>query len=196
MRLKSIAAPAALAATLILSACIEVDMTVDVLGQDEARVSGFMQMNRQMFDMSGGDTSFCDPADGGTLALTDTHARCDFSKTGTFAEILAQPEGEAPPSEPQGELVYLDSNRVRAMFPMAGFNAGAAEMGEDPQMEAMMRQMMTGLSITLRVRGAEVESTTGTLSEDGKSASVKIGVEDIFDKARGPMTDFETIVKY
>jgi hypothetical protein len=171
-------------------------MTIDVLGEDQARVSGFMQMSKQMFDMSGGDTSFCDAEEGGTLTITDTHARCDFSKEGTFAEILTEPDAEANPAEPQGELVYLDSNRVRAMFPMGALNEGTADMAEDPQTEAMMRAMMAGLSITMRVRGAEIESTTGTLAEDGKSASITIGVEDIFDKARAPFADFETIVKF
>ena len=196
MRSSLFSLPAALFAALTLTACVEVDMTIDVLGQDQARVSGFMQMNKQMFDMSGGDTSFCSAEDGGTLTITETHARCDFAKEGTFAEILAQPEQAENPTEPQGELVYLDTNRVRAMFPMASLNDGTADMAEDPQTEAMMRAMMAGLSITLRVRGAEIESTTGTLAEDGKSAFITIGVDDIFDKARAPFADFETIVKF
>jgi hypothetical protein len=50
--------------------------------------------------------------------------------------------------------------------------------------------------VTLRVRGAEVESTTGTLSEDGKSAFMTLGVDDIFDKTRPPLVDFETVVKF
>lgn len=196
MRSSFLSLPAALFAALTLTACVEVDMTIDVLGQDQARVSGYMQMSKQMFDMSGQDTSFCDPAEGGTLTLTDTHARCDFIKEGTFAEIMAVPEQAEGPAEPEGELVYLDTNRVRAMFPMAAFNEGRTEMAADPQAEAMMRGMLAGLSITLRVRGSEVESTTGTLSEDGKSASITIGVDDIFDKTRPPLADFETIVKF
>ncbi|MFN4057530.1 MAG: hypothetical protein ACK4HW_05035 [Roseinatronobacter sp.] len=196
MRPNRFSLPALLLSAVTLTACIEVDMTIDVLGQDQARVSGFMQMNKQMFDMSGGDTSFCDAEEGGTLTITDTHARCDFIKEGSFAEVLTRPEDVEGPAELQGELVYLDSNRVRAMFPMGAFNEGTAEMAADPQAEAMMRAMMAGLSITMRVRGAEVESTTGTLSDDGKSASVTIGLDDIFDKTRAPITDFATIVKF
>ena len=186
----------ALTAALTLTACIEVDMNVEILGQDEARVTGFMQMNRQMYDMSGGDASFCNADEGGTLVLTETHARCDFAKQGTFAEVMQTGDAAGPDDEPTGELTWLDTNRVRAFFPMGTFNEGTADMGEDPQMEAMMRQMLTGLSITLRVSGAEIESSTGTISQDGKQALITVGVDDVFDKTRGPISDFETIVKY
>ena len=186
----------ALTAALTLTACIEVDMNIEVLGQDEARVSGHLQMDRQMFEMSGRDASFCTEEEGGTLVLTDLHARCEFSKQGTFAEILTPPDGAPSPDEPQGELTWLDTNRVRAFFPMGAFNEGTADMGEDPQMEAMMRQMLAGLSITLRVTGAEIESSTGTISDDGTQAVMTLGVEDVFDKARGPLPDFDTVVKY
>lgn len=184
----------ALTAALSLSACIEVDMTLEVLGQDQAKVTGYTQMNRQMFDMSGGDTSFCDTEDGGTLEMTETHARCNFEKIGTFAEVMPQTPGSE--DEPQGELVYLDSNRVRALMPMGAMNAGVADMQEDPQMEAMMRQMLAGLSVTVRVKGAKIESSTGTISDDGTQASISIGLDDLFDKSRPAMADFETIVTY
>lgn len=187
----------ALTAALTLSACIEVDMTLEVLGQDDAKVAGFMQMNRQMFDMSGGDTSFCDPEDGGTFVLTDTHARCNFEKRGTFAEVMPDAAASgASEDDPQGELVYLDANRVRALLPMGAFNAGAADMQDDPQMEAMMRQMLAGLSISVRVKGAKIESSTGTISDDGTQASVSIGIDDLFDKSRPAMADFDTVVTY
>ncbi len=186
----------ALTAALSLTACIEVDMTLEVLGQDDAKVVGFMQMNRQMFDMSGGDTSFCKAEEGGTLVLSETHARCDFEKRGTFAEVMPDAATSGADDSEQGELVYLDSNRVRALLPMGAFNAGAADMQDDPQMEAMMRQMLAGLSIAVRVKGAKIESSTGTISEDGTQASVAIGVEDLFDKSRPALEDFETIVTY
>lgn len=186
----------ALTAALSLSACIEVDMTLEVLGQDDAKVTGFMQMNRQMFDMSGGDTSFCSADEGGTLVLTETHARCDFEKRGTFAEVMPDAASSGGADEPQGELIYLDANRVRVLMPMGAFNAGASDMQSDPQMEAMMRQMMAGLSVAIRVKGAKIESSTGTISDDGTEASVQIGLEDVFDKTRPAMVDFDTVVTY
>ena len=186
----------ALPAALALAACVEVDMTVEVLGEDEARVSGFMQMQRQMFEMSGSDASFCPEDDGGTLVLTDTHARCDFEKTGTFAEIMpADSDGDSP-TELQGELTHLGADRVRAFLPISGMTDDLDEMEEDPQMIAMMRQMMAGMSISFTVKGREIESSTGTISEDGTSAFIRMGVDDLIAPAAERVGDFETILRF
>ncbi len=185
-----------LPAALALSACVEVDMTLEVLGDDQARVTGYMQMQRQMYDMSGGDDSFCDADDGGTLVLTETHARCEFDKTGSFDEIM-QPEGESDsPAEMQGELVSLGDGRVRALLPLSGMTDDMAEVEEDPQMMAMMRQMMAGMSISFTIKGREIESSTGTISADGTSANITLGIDDLFAPADERPGDFETIVRY
>lgn len=185
-----------LPAALALAACVEVDMTVEVLGEDEARVTGYMQMQRQMYDMSGGDASFCPEDDGGTLSLTDTHARCDFEKTGTYAEIMpAETSGESP-AEVQGELTYLGENRARALLPLASMGDGMDDMADDPQMMAMMRQMFAGMSVRFTIKGREIESSTGTISADGTSASIQIGVEDLIVPAEDRMGDFETILRF
>lgn len=183
-------------AALALAACVEVDMTVEVLGEDEARVSGFMQMQRQMFDMSGGDTSFCPEDDGGVITLTDTYVRCDFEKTGTYAEIMPSEVSGDSPAEMQGELTYLGNNRTRALLPLAAMNEGLDEMDDDPQMLAMMRQMFTGMSISFTIKGAEIESSTGTISEDGTSASITMGVEDLIAPEEDRIGDFETILRF
>lgn len=190
MRTLFLALPAALA----LTACVEIDMNVEVLGQDEARVTGYMQIQRQMFEMSGQDRSFCDEEDGGTFVLTDTHARCEVDKTGTFAEIMDD-GGAGSPEDLQAQLVYLDSNRVRSMMPLSAMSGQLDEMANDPQALAMAQQMMAGLSISFSVSGASIESTTGTLSEDGTTASVTLGLDDLLAPG-APLTDFETIVRY
>ncbi|MCC1481692.1 hypothetical protein [Roseibaca sp. Y0-43] len=184
----------ALPALLALTACIEVDMNVEVLGEDEARVTGYMQINRQMFEMSGQDASFCDEEDGGTLVMTDTHARCEIDQTGSFAEIMDD-GGDGGPEDIQAQLVHLGGNRVRALMPLSAMSGQMDEMAEDPQALAMAQQMLAGLSITFSVTGASVESTTGTLSDDGTTASVTLGVEDLLAPGT-PLTDFETIVTY
>ncbi|MFU8898750.1 MAG: hypothetical protein ACNA7L_07645 [Roseinatronobacter sp.] len=186
----------ALPAALALAACVEVDMTVDVLNEDEARLTGFVQMQRQMFEMSGEDESFCPAEDGGTLELTDTHARCTFEQTGTFAELMRPNAAEDVPSEMQGELTYLGADRVRALFPLSAMNEGMDEMIEDPQMMAMMRQMFAGMSISFTVQGREIESSTGTISDDGTRATILLGVDDLISPDADQLTDFETIVRF
>ena len=184
------------AAALALAACVEVDMTLEVLGEDEARVTGFLQMERQMYDMSGGDDSFCPADDGGTLTLTDTHARCDFDKTGTFDEIMSADAEAGSPADVQGEITYLGDNRVRVMLPLGTMQDGMEDMGDDPQMLAMMRQMFAGMSITFSVQGREIESSTAMISDDGTRASYTLGVDDLITSTPTAMPDFETIVRY
>ena len=192
MRAILITLPAALA----LAACVEVDMTVEVLGEDEARVTGFMQMQRQMFEMSGADASFCPEDDGGTLVLTETHARCDFDKTGTYAEIMPEDSDGDSPAEMQGELTHLGGDRARAFLPLAGMTDEIEAMDEDPQMMAMMRQMLAGMSVSFTIKGREIESSTGTISEDGTSASITLGVDDLIAPAADRVGDFDTILRF
>lgn len=185
-----------LPAAILLSACIESDMTIEVLGEDEARVTGYIQMERQMYDMSGGDDSFCAEEDGGTLSLTETHVRCDFDETGTFDEIFDAEADDDAPVTMDGALVNLGDGRVQATFPLAGMTGEMDEMMDDPNMMAMMRQMMAGMSISLTVQGREIESSTGTISDDGTRASITLGVDDLLADPDDRPGDFETVVRY
>ena len=181
-------------AILALTACVEVDMNVEILGEDEARVTGYMQLNRQMFEMSGQDASFCAEEDGGIFVLTDTHARCTIDKTGTFAEILDEGSASGTP-EMQAQLVHLDTNRVRALLPLSAISGQMENVAADPQAMNMARQMLAGLSVSFSVSGASIESTTGTLSDDGTTATVTVGVDELLAPG-SPLQDFETIVTY
>ncbi len=186
-----------LPAVLALAACVEVDMTLDILGEDEARVSGTMQMQRQIYEMSGGDDSFCTEEDGGTLTLTDAHAICSFERSGSFAEIMVSDEqDEGAGLEMQGEIVSLGDGRVRALLPLGDMSGDLEEMEEDPQMMAMMKQMMTGMSISFTVRGREIESSNGTISDDRTSANITLGVDEIFAPAEERIEVFETVLRY
>jgi hypothetical protein len=185
-----------LPAALALVACVEVDMTVEVLGQDEARLTGHVQMDRQMYEMSGGDDSFCAREDGGTLLLSETHARCEFEQTGTFAELMQPGSAEDMPTDMQGQLIHLGTDRVRAVFPLSALNEGIDDMIEDPQMMAMMRQMFAGMSVRFTVQGREIESSTGKISDDGTRASILLGVDDLISPDAHQLGDFETIVRF
>lgn len=183
-----------LPAALALTACVEADMNVEILGEDEARVTGYMQIDRQMFEMAGQDQSFCDPEEGGTFTLTDTHARCQIDKTGTFAEIMENGEVNGP-RDMQARLVHLDSNRVRALMPLSAMSGQMDQMASDPQAMAMAQQMLAGLSVRFSVSGASVETTSGTLSDDGTTASVTLTLDDLLAPGT-PLQDFDTIVTY
>lgn len=190
MRALFILLPAALA----LTACVEVDMNVEVLGADEARVTGYMQMNRQMFEMSGQDASFCAEKDGGTFVLTETHARCNIDKTGPFSQLM-QDGSIGGADNIQVTLVHLDGNRVQTSMPFSAIAGQAEAMSGDPQSLAMAKQMLAGLSISFSVTGASIESTTGALSEDGTTATVTLTVDDLI-APQAPLQDFTTIATY
>ncbi|MGY6549780.1 MAG: hypothetical protein ACXIU7_12375 [Roseinatronobacter sp.] len=192
MRARILALPAALA----LAACVEVDMTIEVLGADEARLTGVMQMQRQIYDMAGGNSEFCDPADGGTLVLSETSARCTFDRTGSFAEILPSGLSDDTAEGFEGELVYLGDNRVRALLPLSGMGQDMDELGEDPMMLAMMRQMFAGMQISFTVKAREIEMTTGTLSDDGTAATIQLGVDELIVPGGVSLPDFETIARF
>ena len=69
------------------------------------------------------------------------------------------------------------------------------EMASDPQAMAMAQQMLAGLSVSFSVTGDSIESTTGTLSEDGTTATVTLTLDDLL-APETPLQDFETIVTY
>jgi hypothetical protein len=182
---------AALGAVLGLSGCIDVDMTAEITGADQARVTGYMQVQREMLDMMGGAEGFCNADDGGTLEMTDTHARCNMLIEGTFAEVFTD-EGEGP----SPTIEDLGDGTVRVSFPIGAVTADAAEMRADPQMAAMMRPMLEGHSMTIRIAGAEIISTTGEVSADGRSASFSIPLVSILDENATFPDVFEAVVRY
>ena len=188
MRLLKIAA---VGAALSLAGCIDVDMNTEILGPDQARVSGFMQVQAGMLDMMGGAESFCDAEDGGTLEMTDTHARCNILMEGDFAEVFSNGGDEpAPTAEDLGD------GTVRVSFPISAFTADAAEMREDPQMAAMMRPMLEGHSFVLRISGAEIVSSTGEISADGTSTSFTLPLVQMLDADADLPASFEAVVRY
>ena len=190
MRLLKIAA---FGAALGLSGCIDIDMNAEILGADQARVTGFMQVERQMLDMMGGPEGFCPADDGGTIELTDTTARCNMLIEGTFAEVFeADPSAEGP----QPQIEDLGDGTVRVAFPIGAGMAEAAEMRQDPQAVAMMRPMLEGHSFTMRISGAEIVSTNGTISEDGRSAVFSFPLIQALDPEAVFPEYYEAIVRY
>lgn len=184
---------AALGAAVTLAGCLDIDMNTEILGTDEARVSGFMQVERGMLDMMGGADGFCSEDEGGTLELTDTTARCNMLMEGSFAEVF-----EAGDDEPSPSAEDLGDGTVRVTFPIGAVTADAAEMREDPQMVQMMRPMLQGHSFTLRISGAEIISTNGEVSADGRSAILTFPLDVVLDpEAAAELPEvFEAVVRY
>ena len=183
---------AAAGAILSLSACVDVDMETTVLGPDEARVSGHMQMQRQMYDMMGGSGDFCPAAEGGELQLSQTHARCAISQTGSFAELFETGDVGAPTPS----ATDLGDGTVQVTFPLGEMRGEMEEIADDPNMIAMFRPMMEGHSVVLRISGAEIISSNGTVSGDGTSTMLEIALTDLIDQPEAIPESFEAVVRY
>jgi len=183
---------AAVGLAVALAGCIDMDMDTAVLGPDEARLSGYMQVNRDMVDMMGGAEEFCPADEGGTIEMTETHARCNMLIEGTFADVFAENDDGSP----SPTATDLGDGTVRIVFPMGDMTADMDEMTADPQMAAMFRPMFEGHSITISVSGAEIVSTNGTLSDDGRKASVSINLVELFDEQPDIPEMFESVVRY
>jgi hypothetical protein len=185
---------AAIGTALALSGCIDMDMNTEILGADEARVSGYMQVQRGMLDMMGGAEGFCSEDEGGTLEMTDTHARCNLLMEGNFADVF---DG-ASEGEPTPEATDLGDGTVRVTFPIGAVTADAEEMRGDPQMVQMMRPMLEGHVFTLRISGAEIVSTNGVVSADGRTATLTFPLDIILDAETAATLpeNFEAVVRY
>ena len=182
---------AALAGALAVSGCVDVDLTTTITGADQASVTGNMTIQRQMLEMMGGTDAFCSADDGGTLVMTDTEARCDLAVSGTFAEVF-----EKNPEEPHPVATDLGDGTVRVTFPLSEMTAESEQMRADPQVAQMMRPMLEGHVFTIRVAGAEIVSSTGTINDARTEASWTFNLIDILDADVQMPDTFETVVRY
>lgn len=181
----------AFAAAFAVTGCINVDLTTTVTGADSARLTGYMEVQTEILSMMGGSEAFCSAEDGGTLEMTATSARCNILVEGTFAEVF---EGE--PGEPVPSATDLGDGTVRVSFPLSAMTADSAEMRDDPQTAAMMRPMLEGHTFTMRVAGAQIVSTNGTMADDGLSASYAFPLAEILNPDFVILPSFETVVRY
>lgn len=181
----------AIAAALALTGCVDVDLTATVTGADTARLTGYMEVQTEILNMMGGAESFCNAEEGGTLEMTDTTARCNMLVEGTFAEVF---EGE--PGEPVPTAIDLGNGTVRVAFPLGEMTADSAEMRNDPQAAQMMGPMLAGHSFTIRIAGAEIVSTNGTIDDGGQSASYSFPLAEILNPDFVIPEVFEAVVRY
>ncbi len=182
----------AVVATLALAGCIGADVEVEILGDDLARMTGTFEMQRALFDMADAEDDFCDPADGGTLELTAERALCRFDRTGSFSELFEDGED----TDMQAFFEPLGNDVVRVTIPMDDMNDEMDEMFEDPAMVAMFRPMLEGYSIGFTVTGVEIISSTGDISEDGRSASFTLPLVSVLEPGFDPPEAFVTEVRY
>jgi hypothetical protein len=186
-------AAAAAGIILALSACVDADMETRVLDADRVQVTGHIQVERAMFEMFGGPGDFCREEEGGVLELTDAHARCTITQTGSFEQVFVASEEADVPAPTATDL---GDGTVRVSFPLGDALREAEQMVADPNMVAMFRPMMEGRNIVLRISGAQILSSTGTVSPDGTTATLRIGLTDLIDAPQTLPETFGAFVRY
>tara|TARA_R110002072_G_C7892178_1_gene528890 strand:+ start:120 stop:689 length:570 start_codon:yes stop_codon:yes gene_type:complete len=189
MRITTLAATAF--AGLTLAGCINVDLTATVTGPDSVRLSGYTEVQTEILDMMGGAAAFCNAEEGGTLEMTETHARCNVLIEGTFGEVFVAEAGEPVPT-----ATDLGDGTVRLSFPVRQMTADASEMRNDPQTMTMMRPMLEGQTFVMRIAGEEIISSNGTIAEDGKSASFGFPLIEVLNAEYQFPETFEAVVRY
>lgn len=161
-----------------LSACVDVQMDINVLSGTTARGTMTMTIDKSMYAMvnaQDGQSDFCAE---GQIIEEETVVNCVDVKEGPFDELQF---GDNPnPDEPQVTIVAQDGGRVRVTFPTSSIRDQMGEDMSDPQAQAMMTAMFEGHSMVLRVSGGPIVDTNMELAPDGQSASLTIPFTDLF----------------
>lgn len=165
---------------LMLTACMDVSMTVDIQSEAEAEATMVTAMKRDMYDLmmaqsTEDEDDFC--ADG-KLAEKPDVMECTVIESGPFSELQFDSEdGESPSIEAIG------GGQVRVSFPTGDLAESLAEdtgAAEDVQIQAMIASMFEGHAITMTVMGGPIVDTNMQIAADGMSASFEIPFVDLF----------------
>lgn len=185
---------------LPLAACFDADMTFTVNDDDTATMRAVMSMGPEMYGMiaSSGE----DPCEDGVgEAQADGGYICTIEETETLDNIVAElkqaQEGQEGPMDlSEGfTLERLDGGLVKVAFDLASLGEGAAESGMDPAMMGSMMQAFEGHGMTITVAGKEIVDTNGTVSDDGKSATMHIPLTAIMMQDATLPNSFDVTLK-
>lgn len=184
-----------LAAIVPLAGCFDVDATIAITGEDEAKMDMQMKIGADLVAMmSGSGEDPCEDMvredqDDGSVICTD-------SKSGSIDELMADPDmGEGLTIEKRdGGLVYVafDLDDLTGEMGMGDDDMSAEERA---QMVAMMGSMFEGHKMVLNIAGAEVVETNGTLSDDGKTATYEIPLTVLLDEETTLPESFNALVE-
>ena len=181
---------------LSLSACIDAEVTLDVSDGETMAATADLTLSRQLYDMLGQKGETCP---NGTETLGKQNYRCTMVKSAPIDEVIAKVEkrGEADLDlSKAARIERIDDNHLRISFDLSDLTKGRGPKPEDMGgMEDMLRAAMAGHSLSFHVRGYKIASTTGTLSEDGKTASKVIPVTALLEADPDLGTPFVTEVQ-
>ncbi len=184
---------------LPLAGCFDADMTLTINDRDTATVNAVMQMGPELYGMIAASGE--DPCEGGVgEAQADGGFTCTIKETDTIDKIIADlksggQDGQNPMDMGDGfSIERLDGGNIKVRFDLASMSNDIDQQGLDPQMMAGMMQAFAGRNITLTVAGHDIVESNGTLSEDGKSATMQIPLTTLFDPNNTLPASFDVVV--
>lgn len=171
---------AAMVLAMSVTACIDAEITVEILSETEAEMTASASIQRALYDMTRGtESDFC--ADG-TVQVGEQEVTCTVTKRGPIEEIVLAENSDSNPFR----LIPVGNGRVRYEVMLQALRgAGGQSAGEmsDPMAMNMMKAAMAGRSFVFVVKGSAIEDTNMTLAEDGRSARFVLPLIDIVQGA-------------
>lgn len=161
---------------LVLAACFDAEMVLDFQDETNVETTVITKMGRALYDMSSIDGS--DPCEGGTTTVDENNFTCVQTAMMTIDEAIARPNpfGNDDDFDPANGMTItrIDDNTVQVTVNLDELDSPDNTPEELDGMEDMAAAAFAGHSIIFRVKGYKIVDTNGTLSEDGKEASVVI----------------------
>lgn len=179
-----------LAFVVPLAACFDAELSIDFPAENEAVATMVMVASPEFYAMAAsGDEPFCDGEE--TLNEAGDHV-CTETVSGTIDEVVNDPDiGEGMTIERRvGGLIYV-------AFDLSDLTEDISPPEEEgsEEMINMMRAAFEGHSITLRLSGAEVIETNGTISDDGTTATYAIPLGILFDGTAELPATFNALIR-
>ena len=187
---------------LPLAACLDVESEVTI-GEDEVITADTtMVLGRQLFDMmqmmGEQGAGLCPPES--EKVETPESVSCKSRDTMTIEEAIEQADA-AKTEDPffgEMEFVRLDDERLKISLPLdfENIEGKPPELTADNPMFSMMTGGLEGSEIVMRLRALEVESSNGTISEDGTMVELVIPTLEIIQPSGTLPKTFEAVLKY
>jgi hypothetical protein len=187
-----------LALTLGLAGCIDMTEDLTVTSETTAKATMTMTMGADIYSMmKAANTSntkeedkFCAKEGEQLTENTDGSATCVATTEGTFEELKFDEGGSKPTFTSAGPGLVKVAVATKDM--MGDLGSGS---DSDEQTKAMMQQMFANHFLTLRFGGNEVTDTNMTLSDDHKSAEMKIPFLDLINGTAKLPEELYAVVK-
>ncbi len=188
---------------LPLAACFDADISVNFPDNENAEMTAVMTMGPEMFAMI--SQSGEDPCEDGVgKALPNGSYTCTISESGTIDQLIAEANAPSDPNNAESptagmtegySIARVDADTVRVSFDLEEMMGDTAPDEDMDEMKDVLMASFMGHAITMNVSGAKIITTNGTISEDGKTATLRIPLDKMLDNSADLPTSFDVTVR-